>query len=947
MHYLEEGQWKETREVIEIKDGVAVASYGPHKARFAPNLNSSGAIEVTTPDGKTIRSHVLGLAYDDPQTGKMILFSEVKDRIGKVVPPNQVIYEDAFTGGVKADVRLTYTKAGLEQDVILRKQIAVIPEDYGLSSASTRLQVLTEFLDAPAAKKAVAVDGNDVVGDEEIRFGAMRMVKGRAFALDDASKSTSKAPGKPHQSRSVPVVKKMFNLDGRNILVEEVPLPSIKAELNKLPAGEQSSNGSSGRRIHQTTATGLKLPAVKTARLHSKPMETASLTSENPGFVLDYFEINTDTNEVVLQADGTYFVSSLLFIDGTLIIEGGTVVKFDRDTAIYTSGEVKCRTAQYRPAVFTAMDDDTVGEVLNGSSGIPSGFYSNFALNLDAYPDYELKYLRISHTYMGLAFSAASATVRNCQFNQVDVAIHSEGTSRIAAHNNLIFNANTAFQGFEEYISDVCATHLTAHNVGNLITTLWEYQFNPAINLYATNSIFSCVTNWGGEFVSEYNVTNDNANVFQTVGGGNHYLATNSAYRNAGTTDIGPELMAELAKRTTYPPVSYTNVTFTNTTTFSVHALRDTNAPDLGYHYDPLDYTFGGCHANSNITFTAGTAAGWFRASSGWYHAGQGIHLGDRQIASFNGSAEAPCYWARCTTVQENDTSAGYGAGGITGWADQNAEDVTRSPEIRMRFTRSSVMASEWGNHFRDDYGYLILRARDCEFWSGGFGGYIMSCFVTNCLLDRCYVAQVAGWPGNEFHWQNCTFRGREVYVMPYASVMPASFKNCIFDGTSIVQSGDIASDFGFNAYLNGWTQLDPAGSGNVVVNSFDWQTGPLGDFYQPTNSPMIDAGSILDADAAGFYHMTATTNQIKEANSRLDMGYHYVALNEQGFPVDTDGDGIADYLLDIDSNWNGISDGVEMQCGYDPYTMNAIGTSSTNGCSIYVSAPRREKILP
>ena len=60
---------------------------------------------------------------------------------------NQVIYPDAFTD-FKADLRYTYTKAGFEQDIILREQPPT-PESFGLDPETTRLQVLTEFFNPP------------------------------------------------------------------------------------------------------------------------------------------------------------------------------------------------------------------------------------------------------------------------------------------------------------------------------------------------------------------------------------------------------------------------------------------------------------------------------------------------------------------------------------------------------------------------------------------------------------------------------------------------------------------------------------------------------------------------------------------------------------------------------------------------------------------------------
>ena len=66
--------------------------------------------------------------------------------------------------------------------------------------------------------------------------------------------------------------------------------------------------------------------------------------------------------------------------------------------------------------------------------------------------------------------------------------------------------------------------------------------------------------------------------------------------------------MADLRKKTTYPPVLYSNATIAVDTVLGPQAGRDTDTPDLGYHYDALDYLFGGVAANANLTFSAETS---------------------------------------------------------------------------------------------------------------------------------------------------------------------------------------------------------------------------------------------------------------------------------------------------------------------------------------------------
>jgi len=91
------------------------------------------------PDGRHLRSQVIGLAYYDEATSNSVMFAETKDSIGQLLQSsNQVIYTNAFTD-FQADVRYTHTKGKFEQDVILRSQPPP-PAQYGLNSQSTLIE---------------------------------------------------------------------------------------------------------------------------------------------------------------------------------------------------------------------------------------------------------------------------------------------------------------------------------------------------------------------------------------------------------------------------------------------------------------------------------------------------------------------------------------------------------------------------------------------------------------------------------------------------------------------------------------------------------------------------------------------------------------------------------------------------------------------------------------
>jgi len=213
---------------------------------------------------------------------------------------------------------------------------------------------------------------------------------------------------------------------------------------------------------------------------------------------------------------------------------------------------------------------------------------------------------------------------------------------------------------------------------------------------------------------------------------------------------------------TTYPPLVFSNATISVDTTFTPQAKRDVDTPDIGFHYDSLDFAFGGTDANANITFAPGTAVGWFRTSSDWFHAGHGIHVGDGKTVTFDGRVDVPDYWVRASVVQEGGNgnwNGGFGPGGLSGWA---WPDFAQAPRVSARFTRFSALGND-AMHMRDDWGYLLVSARDCEFWGGSLGGYVSQLVYTNCLFDR--VSLWTFWDGipvtNCFLLQqNCLMRG-------------------------------------------------------------------------------------------------------------------------------------------------------------------------------------------
>jgi len=133
---------------------------------------------------------------------------------------------------------------------------------------------------------------------------------------------------------------------------------------------------------------------------------------------------------------------------------------------------------------------------------------------------------------------------------------------------------------------------------------------------------------------------------------------------------------------------------------------------------------------------------------------------------------------------------------------------------------------------------------------------------------------------------------GGNFYVSPNNPSQSINLLNNLFDRTTIYQGVTVGN--GYNGYITNCTTLSGSWGGDVITNSPAYETSWLGKYYVPTNSPLIDAGG-EEAYGYGLYHFCTTANQVKEGTSNLDIGWHMVATDSNGVPLDTDGDGIPD----------------------------------------------------
>ena len=183
---------------------------------------------------------------------------------------------------------------------------------------------------------------------------------------------------------------------------------------------------------------------------------------------------------------------------------------------------------------------------------------------------------------------------------------------------------------------------------------------------------------------------------------------------------------------------------------------------------------------------------------------------------------------------------------------------------------------------------------------------------VTNCLFQRANFTVSDAESGNsaQTFYNNLFYGG--VLAVTHDNTGTYTFRDNLFIQTTNTLTGSI-NYCSNNAYVTTNFGLLSPTNGDVFLTSAPvWQTGALGSYYYPSNlTQLLYTGSQL-ASAAGLYHYTVLTNANSiDGTNMVSIGFHYVGVNSSGLPIDTNGDGIPDYLEDV--NGNGVVDSGEI----------------------------------
>jgi len=941
MNYWDGTNWTESVPSFRpdnLQNGF-VADQVQHRARVSANINQQGAIGLSTHDGQLLSSAPVGIALYDAASGQSLLIATVTNTDGVLVNSNQVYFQNAFSGGACASILYTLERNSFAQDVIFSGYLD--PQAYGFPTNTTRIEILTEFFQPPTPEvlsQPMYVETNSILRqamaspdlmDETLTFGNLVLGVGQAYTV----------PSLLEPAGAEALVGKQFTqtADGRYFLVESVPYSLLQNGFYSLP--DCAPSGAPQGAIRHSSMKGMlaALPsapnALKTklaAQLPSRQLARGVLPKQK-SVVVDYRATLT-SGTTLIQGDTTYLVSGN--ISGvSLKLEGGAVLKYKPNVALTVNSVTMKNTGLYRPVVFTGVDDDTVGESMNGYTGsgytgtINSSGYANPALGLGQLTltasNCVFRYAQKAIQYAATSSSAATITLTHAQLYKcirgidltwVGCGCGSGGTITVKLSNVLVAGVLDPinYAGLSATVSP-SLINCTIDQADKLVGGSGTLSYS------AVNSVFANITNsTAGTFSGNNNgfyssaqsfgtaKTTVSASPFQSAGAGNYYLTDASGFRNAGTSSgLSGSLITDLGVRTTYPPVIVAATTIGTPQTYFAQAQRDTDTLDLGYHYDPLDWELGGVLVtNAAITVNAGAAIGVFGTNTTTY----GLAIGQAAALQCQGAPNNRNWIAQFNTVQEQPYTNWFQTSG--GALSSEFQGLSPGSSIYCRLTSWSTLGMAVPN-FYGPTNTGPLNFQDCEFHGGTFVSTRPTVNLTNCLLERVY-ADLEPKDGLTASFRVGLVYGGSFIYAPSNSVV----QDVLFDSTAITNWNGYSG--GFNGYVTNSSQrLQPTQATDIIVGSEpSYQLGPLGNYYQLTNAVIINADTNTTANQVGLFHYTVTTNlvsgyEIKETNSLVDVSYHYVATDANGNPIDTNGDGIPDYLSD--TNGNGLVDSGEI----------------------------------
>ncbi len=506
LNYLDPatGQYQPAQDRIELTaDGGAAALHGPAQLYVKPNLNTAGAVTLVTASNRVFHTRPLGVFWYNAQSGQAQLVAPVQDCVGELVPPNQVVFKSAF--GPLADLRLVYTKSGIESDLVLL-QAPTLPA--GWDPQTTRLELWHDWTGAPAPaqRPRVLYQESDPtlrsqmvdpdLTDHLLDFGDLWFPTGAAYATDgspDTAPNATRQVRVPNLARDpglVGVAKTWLDTPLRTVLVEGVRWADIQPKVQALPPAAPSFLPA----LPQDRLAWLsQLPAPSAANVPGPAITLAAADYHPAGLVLDYQTVPGNWwGDYTFASGTTYLVTETTYFGGgTVTFQPGCIIKFARgDLLLY--GGIVCNGYDAAPSILTSKDDDVYGETDYGQNGTSTHCPSYVAD--PAVWDY---YITTNLTLVGLEIRWAQTAIQldaNCDqcgsclshtiwdsffefcqtgiyANNCDVALQNSAKCSLITDTAYPSGSCTYFSG---NLTDMCNG---IDRYKNMLPYVWEYQY--------------------------------------------------------------------------------------------------------------------------------------------------------------------------------------------------------------------------------------------------------------------------------------------------------------------------------------------------------------------------------------------------------------------------------------------------------------------------------------
>ncbi len=786
MNYWDGTQWSPSDARFEVTPAgdAFVANRVDNPIRIASNLNTRAAVTAGAVGGASgsLQCTPVAVALYDSANGDFAVIGSIRDCSGVMMSSNTIVFGNAFDG-VCADVVYTLERGCFQQDVVMTGRLD--PSDYGFPPATTRVQIISEVYGAPNPQKLLRplyVENDATVRqsmatpdlvDEVLTFGNFVLGTGRAFMGAAANTVTN--------SDAIPVAKQFVTAGGRNLLIESVVYTSVKAALLSLPTCQ--SHAALIRKSKFAIAS-LQIPSAgggtKVTRAINRVRMPSSSQSSNmhQGLTID-FVMTAVNNTTVFQGDTTYFVSGPVYCNLPVTIEGGAVFKYPNNTEAFieVTSSITLATTSWRPAIFTAGDDESIGDSLfqawSGWTGTisPGAYYANPAISL-MFIGPQLSNLRFSYCQEGVRAYVSTGSslpaVWDCQLIQCVLGVHIEGSGCGCGSgggcgtfvvNNCLFG-QVQYPIVTDYTLGVAGvlTECTFDHAQNLLTV--NSTDSSEWDLY--NSILSTIggllSGCGGAIGGNYNgffaspsfgsvqiqedpnqtspfaptevTINNQQYLYVANGQGAYYLRDGSPFVDAGNPNyLGSALQADIALRTTVVPMEVFDDDINSSETLYQQPIRDNGLPDLGFHYAAADYIMNGATVNNcTLNVDQGVVIAFVGNTSSLYEWELRVNPGGR--LNVNGVPTNRVVFAYLEGIQESPNQSLKSDGTMIGLKELffTSGPPSPFPEANVRYSDFPCIAGGFNVTFgpinyRRDPTYSVvqdLEFHGCLFQGGG-----------------------------------------------------------------------------------------------------------------------------------------------------------------------------------------------------------------------------------